>query len=405
MPSIFYSWQSDRPNQTNRNLIKRSLEDAIEILNANGSIDIEDAIRLDHDTRGIPGSPAIVDTILQKIESCDVFVPDVSFVTNNEGRLCPNPNVMIEYGYALKSIGPEKILAVMNTHFGEPVELPFDMRHRRFPLSYNIAPDADVLTRQHIRQQLTTDLRNAIEAILAHRPVAPTVPPPPFERRNSFDHGAIFEPVNQLFPMVRGTTQTDMRFPEGPKMFLRLMPREAVLAMGRSEALDVLENTDLWPLGSSRYKAWGTATNRLGVCQLALHPRDDSLIGAITQLHLNQEIWGVENYILTYSEVREKAGFGNVIPDALVKRIFTEALERYLRFASQCLLLPLPYVVIAGLVNIEGYTISLEHNQVSAPILDRTIIREFLIEDVTTAPNELLRPFFSALYDAVGIRY
>jgi hypothetical protein len=70
-------------------------------------------VELDKDTQGVAGSPPITDTILQKIKECSVFVADLSFVGEskpglktipNDSRFFPNPNVLIEYGYALRCI-------------------------------------------------------------------------------------------------------------------------------------------------------------------------------------------------------------------------------------------------------------------------------------------------------------
>ena len=70
---------------------------------------LEEAVRdleVDCDTKGVPGSPPIVDTIFRKIDAATVFVPDLTFVgTRPDGRPSPpNPNVLIEYGWALKSL-------------------------------------------------------------------------------------------------------------------------------------------------------------------------------------------------------------------------------------------------------------------------------------------------------------
>jgi hypothetical protein len=143
MPTIFYSWQNDRPNKTNRNFIRKALDDAVRAMAGSLGSEVEDAPRIDQDTQGITGSPPIVETILRKIDACDVFVPDVTLVSQNEDRKTCNSNVMIEYGYALKSVGAERIVAVMNTSFGPPDELPFDLRHRRWPILYELAPDED----------------------------------------------------------------------------------------------------------------------------------------------------------------------------------------------------------------------------------------------------------------------
>ena len=158
MPIVFYAWQSDRPNRVNRTFIRRALDGAVKAVSADG-MEVEDAVRVDQDTEGVPGAPMIADTILEKIDACGVFVPDVTFITGGDGRMCPNPNVMIEYGYALKSLGAERILAVMNSAFGSPEDLPFDMRHRRFPISYSLAPDSDTNERAAAKERLVADLQ------------------------------------------------------------------------------------------------------------------------------------------------------------------------------------------------------------------------------------------------------
>ena len=61
---IFYSWQSDLENAHNRNFIKNALEKAIKELNENCSVDEpQRKLELDHDTKGIPGTPDLANTI------------------------------------------------------------------------------------------------------------------------------------------------------------------------------------------------------------------------------------------------------------------------------------------------------------------------------------------------------
>jgi hypothetical protein len=138
---IFYSWQSDIDGKFNRYFIKDCLQGAIKKLEH--ELAIEDAVRLDHDTKDVAGSPEIANTILQKIDDCDVFIGDLTFVIREkDGRCFPNPNVLIELGYALKSVGGERLLNVMNTSFGEPENnLPFDLAHRRWPVQYRLSEE------------------------------------------------------------------------------------------------------------------------------------------------------------------------------------------------------------------------------------------------------------------------
>ena len=82
-----------------------------------------------------PGSPSIPDTILQKIATSDAVVADLTLTHTSDKQADlkkrgSNPNVMFEYGYALRK-SDQNIFGVINKAFGEPEELPFDLRERR----------------------------------------------------------------------------------------------------------------------------------------------------------------------------------------------------------------------------------------------------------------------------------
>jgi hypothetical protein len=101
-------------------------------------VGIQTKVRIDSDTEGVLGQPPVTDTILAKIESCNVFAPDFTFVATTEGgKLVPNPNVMLEYGYALRARGYQIMMPLMNTAYVPPEKLPFDMGHLRYPIQYH----------------------------------------------------------------------------------------------------------------------------------------------------------------------------------------------------------------------------------------------------------------------------
>ena len=88
-------------------------------------IQLEASPRLDHDTKGVSGVPAIGDTILAKIDRCGIFLADVSIigkakVASGATKYSPNPNVLLELGYAAARIGWGRIVLVMNSHYGAP---------------------------------------------------------------------------------------------------------------------------------------------------------------------------------------------------------------------------------------------------------------------------------------------
>ena len=111
-------------------------------------------ICLERDTVGIPGSPDIVNTILEKVSQCDVFVADISIVTGDLAtvqRPSPNPNVLIELGYAIARLGWERIILFCNEIYGTDEALPFDIRqHRR--IGYELKPDD---LKEPVRDQLS----------------------------------------------------------------------------------------------------------------------------------------------------------------------------------------------------------------------------------------------------------
>jgi len=121
--TVFYSWQADTSTLVGRNLIERALEKALGELNKGDEVEEaqREELAVDRDTMGVAGSPPIVQTIFDKIDRAAVFVPDLTFVGKRlDDRPTPNPNVLIEYGWALKSLTHSRIVPVMNVAFGAP---------------------------------------------------------------------------------------------------------------------------------------------------------------------------------------------------------------------------------------------------------------------------------------------
>lgn len=130
MTTIFFSWQSDLPNKTNRNWIENSIKLALKKMNQDSPYSL--ITEIDRDTKGVLGSPDIVDSILTKIDKCGLFIADISIINSSlNGKRTPNPNVLFELGYAVKCLGWDRVICVFNSDFGDVSELPFDLRNRR----------------------------------------------------------------------------------------------------------------------------------------------------------------------------------------------------------------------------------------------------------------------------------
>ncbi len=167
--SIFYSWQSDSPATTNRYFVRDCIKEAIRKLN--GDQDLDEAIRLDHDTAGIPGTPDIANAIFGKISKCAVFVADLTLCSASVAqKRSPNPNVLIELGYAFSEITDSRVISVMNTAFGEPKQLPFDLAHKRWPIQYKLEEanfDKKSSQFKSIKTLVTDELCKAIGLVLS----------------------------------------------------------------------------------------------------------------------------------------------------------------------------------------------------------------------------------------------
>lgn len=129
--TIFFSWQSTRPDV--KKAIMKMLSGVVKELSKEG-VDL----CLDQDTWNRVGKKRIEVEVLNKIDSCDIFIADLTPVCKIEAdededrleKLQPNANVMFEYGYALKAKGDERMILLANLEKGEHREhLPFDINH------------------------------------------------------------------------------------------------------------------------------------------------------------------------------------------------------------------------------------------------------------------------------------
>lgn len=169
-PTIFYSWQSD-DSKTN-SYIQASLEETIDAITTDPMLEARP--RLDQDTKHVPGAPDIPSTIITKIENCDIFIADISFVGQYKNRMLVNQNVLFELGYNMGRHSADNTILLFNADRGRVTDLPFDLRTKRvIKFSINSDPDG---------KKLTKELQKALQLQFSH-PVQtngaqPTTPVP-----------------------------------------------------------------------------------------------------------------------------------------------------------------------------------------------------------------------------------
>lgn len=235
--TIFWSWQSDLDGRVTRDVIRYALDRAITILAA----DLEEADRpsVTSDTQGVAGTPDIVATILRKIDEAAVFVGDVTpIAVSDSGKACANPNVLLEMGYANKALTEHRVIQVWNTAFeGASLDkLPFDMRGRRGPLSFDLPVDADTATLRTVRDKLARDLASALKLALDILP-----PPPPeavhWQPHFTGDSDLWFDRTQPVLVTHPSHGSSRVRWMERFPGYARLIPSKWHPKLGAKQAL------------------------------------------------------------------------------------------------------------------------------------------------------------------------
>lgn len=165
---VFYSWQSDLPNETNRQAIRSAVHGAVAAIEKKiGDI----SITIDEATRDVPGSPDIPMEILTKVIKSDMFLCDITTInTAFDGRKMPNPNVVFELGYAVAHLGWNRIVMLFNEEYGTfGKDIPFDFdRHRAS--SYRLSQALKSKNEAALKELLV----EAIEMIIDKQPERPS---------------------------------------------------------------------------------------------------------------------------------------------------------------------------------------------------------------------------------------
>jgi hypothetical protein len=397
---IFYSWQADHANGVGRSFIENALRTAIEELKGDATLDeaVRNRVELDKDTQGTPGTPPIVDTILKKIEGAVVYVPDLTFVScRPDGRPVSNPNVLIEYGWALKALGHSRMMPIFNEAYGEvsAASLPFDMAHLRHGIKYNLADGADDEMRKRTREGLTRSIKMALRSILdsdelkALLPKAPPfVPLPPILRRARFR--ADDEPIGDLFNRISRTSDkpSPVRLAAGPAMWVRAWPVGEI--DGEFNAMEVQraiyqDQFRPYPLNWHHAEILHLiADDGMGTCA----PTGNGISAAAFHLFKRGEAWSVDTMILDSDSQRAFMNEEN----------FAQALSDCVRVLN-ALSIPGPFKWQAGIEGIKGRTLSVVGHQPSDyPFRTDQIVAESEFTPGKEPLANVLDPFFKKVF-------
>jgi hypothetical protein len=356
---VFYAWQSDRPGSGNRNFIQEAAVAAAERINADPSLPY--TIRIDQDTQGEPGLCDIPATILKKIDAADAFLCDLTYVARtwpaarkkaDANRLCSNPNVLFETGYAFRSLGPERIICVMNGRYGPAAEQIFDLAHRRFPIVYRWPDEAR--SRASAVGGLAAALDEAITGLLGLGPRAAS---------GAADRVSVIR--NKFETRVRNNDFHRLSRPHGA-IAIAVIPASPM----QLSAADFRFKT-VSPPGCS---AWSPAIR--GNCVLSIADLKGER-RSLAEMRLDGAILAAESLVLDPNRLysppsRQKLGL--FVPSiSAEKAIISSATEYLTRFRE--LNAPLPWTVCVSLLEVKDYWLYAFEGQTTFYKLEQTDIR------------------------------
>ncbi len=347
---VFYAWQSDTVQRLNRHLIRFALNLAAESISKDSAVGVR--VHIDADTEGVLGHVAVMDTILKKIAACNAFVPDLTFVAKTQtGKLITNPNVMLEYGYALRAKSPSVMIPVMNTTYGPAKELPFDMGHLRFPLTYNLPETAKNADRRAVRMELTKEFEAILRLMIEAEPDTRT----PFQEAKATTSPAFYFPPGAPIAAFGHPGEQEYSFDGDAVIYLRLFPAASSgqPTIGRAKLKTFVDRRLLKAMSPTIGGL--TASNDYG--SIAIDPSGSSTTQGITQAFPTGELWGINSQVFRPASYRRF-----IAPDEAItafgvisaEKPYTRALENYASFVTEELKLRAPFVLELGAVGLKG---------------------------------------------------
>lgn len=315
---IFWSWQSDAPKRETRDLIQVALYAAVQ--DVSGEFDKAKRIEVDQDVKGVIGMAPIAETILDKIDAATVFVGDVTPVAvigkGRNRKLLPNPNVMLELGYARRALSMGRLIPVFNrairsTRFDD---LPFDLRHLTGTIVYELAEGALKSELRRVRKDLRKRLAEKLRAMIADAP-GPVEPEQVWHASLPSDPSIWEEAYNPLPVNCPHLGQVDLIVAPAPRIFVRLLPAVQGVAPKSINGIFPGGHDCLLPIGAS--VGGGLTTGRTGNGHAIFQSvGEDRTTKSVVRWYKDTgEIWAISAWGFYYRNTHPHFAYDEVIKD------------------------------------------------------------------------------------------
>lgn len=299
--TVFWAWQSDRDEKVCHYFIRDVLQAVCTELSEELRLEESERADVDYDTKGVTGTPEIFATILKKIRAASVFMADVTPVARTEGgKPCANPNVMIELGHAFAHLPEDRVFIIANSFwYADEDELPFDLRHRRKPILYDLPPEADTTTRKAASVALKQKLKGWISAALGADKETIEFPGAPSRAGDAsvwFDKGDALK--HRDFHSGGGPEHVVKVLEKKPRSYIRIIPAGWRNGEPRRDALLSLpSHTQFFAPGTGITGNGGPNSQGLLRYWLAGRPGDAQAISAAQVFRTTGEIWAFDGQV------------------------------------------------------------------------------------------------------------
>lgn len=411
---VFWSWQSDRDPKLHHYFVRDAIKEACKLIASDPDYEEANRPEVDHDTKGVTGSPDIASTILGKIASANVFIADMTPVgLTNPGALQPNveeekrsepkflqnPNVMSELGYAERALTTSRILLVANgAHYPGAQALPFDWRHRSGAKTYVLpdgATNADIAAE---RKRFAQVLKACIQPILLAQTPAKREPREVVWQPTSATDPAVWRSADaglQFWNRSMEEGRREVQLAEGKRIYARLVPAEWTVPP-RADLESRVNGVGL--VVRSRDGDWGlNAEGALSVWGRIDGERDAMQVWNATQwFRTTGEIWAVN--VNSFTEHKNRLWFSSAIPFAPLDVFLANSIAGIREMGGAGAI-----AIKLGAVGIGDTVLPGEYSNHFVEAVGDEAAAEGTSEEWTAAERrELLRGFWNDLMDCYG---
>jgi hypothetical protein len=334
----------------------------------------------------------------KKIEKSEVVIVDVTLIgETHSGKKLINSNVAYELGYAHGFHGDKVLLFIMNTYFGSPDNLPFDLKHRRWPVRFELSPDANKETRIEVKTKLVKELSAILKLYVENRK-----PAKPYEPIHATANAACYwqegEDLVQRSPSEDNEKSVTLGYSNTqPLVYLKLWPDKKLPNLSGKELNDY-EISQIEPL-LGRTAGYRNRRNKYG-CITYGGENAGELI-ASTQVFKNREIWGIDAFILR----RRDNSDIDFIPTMTYEQGIIRSLNAYLKVAFERFGYTNIVHVETGLVNVKGFHLAMPSNffdRYWGPLFEDINVQFTINKNDTDSIQKGLLRVFESVFDAAG---